>query len=118
MRRTEIRKLYKLSNSALDRMVEMGIIEYFPDTRDYQAPWGEIQMFRPKDVASFLTRVTGEYWTVRQVLYVHEDLFFDLHQGRCERRLNRVTLHDFRSIVESVDSTATCVFDNCFARLG
>ena len=103
--------MYRLSNTAFFKLVELRIITGGPE---YDTPWGKVEMFRTRDVSGFLTRVTKRYWTLKQVLYQYKELFFDMHQGECEQPLLRITKHDFRSIVELVDSKLVLIFDRHF----
>jgi len=113
MKRVQIMNLYQLSNTAFAHLVDIGVVNV-DLAGEYTSPWDEEQLFKSRDVASFLTRVSRKYWSVRQVTSQFENLFFDLHQGKCERKLLRITAHDFRSLVISVDTELTALFDKHF----
>jgi len=110
MRRIDILKKYQLSNFAFDRLLSLGVITCAAP-RQYEAPWNNLQLFRPRDVANWLSRYNGQHWNTDQVIYKFKDLFFDLHQGECNRSLLRITLNDFRSLVKSVNPSLLERFD-------
>lgn len=100
--RTELMLQLQISNTAFTQMVEIGVF-IKDDGRIYLSPWGEERMFKLRDVAGFLSRETGNLWTIQHLTYNYSDLIVDLHQGKAIRALNRITLHDFRSLVMSID---------------
>lgn len=112
MRYTDIIKLYCISDTAFYKAVHMGIFKRVE--KEYTTPWGHVQLFKPKDVAAFLSRFSGSYWTSRQVLYSFGSLFFDIHCDMCSRSMPRITIHDFKSLIESHDSELSPVFEKHF----
>ena len=103
----------QVSNTAFEHMVKLDVIVKDVN-RQYLSPWGTERMFKLRDVAGYLTRVTGEDWTIQNIRYVYSDLIVDLHQSKGIRTLNRITLHDFRSLVLSVDKKLVERFDAKF----
>lgn len=106
-----------ISNTAFARLVELGIIIKDPiNEGKYLSPWGDERMFRLRDIANYLTRHSRRWWTTQQLTYNFGDLIVDLHQGKSNRALNRMTLHDFRSLVLSVVPDVIEKFDAFFGK--
>lgn len=104
MRYMDVRKKYQLSNTAFSKLVKLGIVTRDEDNGGYKTPWRGVQLFKPVDVAKFLTQHTNKHWSIDNVFYIYRDYFFDVHQGKADKSLYRITIHDFQSLAASISS--------------
>ena len=112
MKRKDVMSICSISATGFRKLVSLDIISRTED--GYQIPWSVTKMFKTAEVAGFLTRITKRNWTIDQVLYVHRDMFFDLHMDKCNKPMLRITAHDFRSLVESTDPSYLVAFDKYY----
>lgn len=116
MRHRDVRSKYKLSTTAIEKLLTLGIITK-DELKEYSTPWDEVQLFRPTDVAGFLSRHSGKHWSIDNIMYVYKALFFDLHRGGSDRALYRITINDFHSLVESISSDLEIIWKKSFGFL-
>lgn len=115
MRYTDVRNKYQLSNTAFGKLIRLGIIAKDEESGGYITPWKGIQLFKPIDVSKFLSRHSGEHWTIDRLLYVHKNYFFDVHQKKGEKALYRITIHEFLALIEKDFPGLKATWEQAFA---
>ncbi len=115
MKHSEMMDKYQFSKTAIAKLTSLGIITKDADAGGYITPWRGVQLFKTVDVARFLSKSSGEYWSIDKVMNIHRGLFFDVHKGKSERAMYRITLQDFRSLATSEDCEAMWIQNfKCF----